>query len=650
MPAAATPRPAATPPRSKSPSPLGMVLVPPSPAAAAGWKSSAPSTPSGSFAVDIPPPPLPLPAGSPPPPAPVAWCAVVRHSSGDLLRRSSPCVALGDDGRTDSPQIGLRGSVSSPLHSPRAVQPASGSHTPPPAPAADDDERKLARRAKVAAELLATEQTYVRQLSKIIFVFAKPLKAVLEQEELDGLFANLPAIRSLHQALIGDLTERIQSWDDDTTVGDLFQEASRSFKLYKPYINNYEKALALHLSLLDKNPKYKQFVNDINYTEQLDGLSVDGFLILPVQRIPRYVLLIQELIKSTPESHADRPLLADAVEQLMGIADYINEMKRESEKKSKLQEVRSHWRDYEGNLNDNPERVFIRQIVAAGGPRGKQRLWLFSDILVITTHEHNDDGVFQYQVDLAACQVHSSATSPGTFVLQSPEVNLSGTADPEALASLDSQIARAKEARGQSCVSSSTNEGSDSDFRRKSFKALLSLAESEREFVLVLQKASKVAFVANQCGAVPAMLAGSFTEICQFLDQACVDHHKLHCALEARENAWSSSGTISDIFVEALPRLKAYAEFASLLNDFRQYLKDKISEESDGPLTALLVLLEKVPPRVREYCVVLGNVVKTAGNVPEAQDLSRVTLELESLVTSIFLLPLQQQQQQQQQQ
>jgi hypothetical protein len=35
------------------------------------------------------------------------------------------------------------------------------------------------------------------------------------------------------------------------------------------------------------------------------GLTLKAFLIMPIQRIPRYRLLLEDLVKNTPESHPD---------------------------------------------------------------------------------------------------------------------------------------------------------------------------------------------------------------------------------------------------------------------------------------------------------------------------------------------------------
>lgn len=56
-----------------------------------------------------------------------------------------------------------------------------------------------------------------------------------------------------------------------------------------------------------------------------------SLLINPIQRIPRYVLLLRELIKYTPPTHPDFPLLQSSLNGIKESADLINERKRVAE-------------------------------------------------------------------------------------------------------------------------------------------------------------------------------------------------------------------------------------------------------------------------------------------------------------------------------
>ena len=57
-------------------------------------------------------------------------------------------------------------------------------------------------------------------------------------------------------------------------------------------------------------------------------LQFESCLIVPVQRIPRYQLLIQDLIRSTPEEHQDYPKLISALAKINEIGNYVNEQQR----------------------------------------------------------------------------------------------------------------------------------------------------------------------------------------------------------------------------------------------------------------------------------------------------------------------------------
>ncbi|KAF8973748.1 hypothetical protein BDZ97DRAFT_1776622 [Flammula alnicola] len=66
-------------------------------------------------------------------------------------------------------------------------------------------------------------------------------------------------------------------------------------------------------------------------------LNLEGYLLLPVQRVPRYKLLLEELLRSTPPTYEymDDPL-DRALAEIALLANNMNEGKRESESRRKL--------------------------------------------------------------------------------------------------------------------------------------------------------------------------------------------------------------------------------------------------------------------------------------------------------------------------
>ncbi|KAJ7706473.1 hypothetical protein B0H17DRAFT_919499 [Mycena rosella] len=74
-------------------------------------------------------------------------------------------------------------------------------------------------------------------------------------------------------------------------------------------------------------------------------LNLEGYLLLPVQRIPRYRLLLEELLRSTPPTYEymDDPLDRSLAEISL-LANNMNEGKRESESRRKLVQWQSRIR------------------------------------------------------------------------------------------------------------------------------------------------------------------------------------------------------------------------------------------------------------------------------------------------------------------
>jgi hypothetical protein len=93
----------------------------------------------------------------------------------------------------------------------------------------------------------------------------------------------------------------------DIRLGDLFLQFGAFFKMYSQYAIGHTHATEL-LTTLANDPKHGVFHKWLK-EQQADttckGHSIHSLLIQPIQRIPRYQLLMKELLKYTPEGHPD---------------------------------------------------------------------------------------------------------------------------------------------------------------------------------------------------------------------------------------------------------------------------------------------------------------------------------------------------------
>lgn len=73
------------------------------------------------------------------------------------------------------------------------------------------------------------------------------------------------------------------------------------------------------------------------------AIALEGFLLLPVQRICRYPLMLKELLRHTPETHADHERIGSALLVMQDMAKQINQASRYKEEILRLQSSLDSW-------------------------------------------------------------------------------------------------------------------------------------------------------------------------------------------------------------------------------------------------------------------------------------------------------------------
>lgn len=143
------------------------------------------------------------------------------------------------------------------------------------------------------------------------------------------------------------------------------------------------------LSECKKQTKFKKFLDELKKKcHDIEHRGLEDYLIRPVQRIPRYYLLLQDLVKHTSKDHPDYANLASAAQKVQSVAEYMNVKKREAENIMKVTEIQEM---IEGDIEPlaKPHRRFVKEGQLQEVGKGTTRkvpvvLFLFNDMLVIT--------------------------------------------------------------------------------------------------------------------------------------------------------------------------------------------------------------------------------------------------------------------------
>jgi hypothetical protein len=79
---------------------------------------------------------------------------------------------------------------------------------------------------------------------------------------------------------------------------------------YRRYGMEYEAGMKLCEKEMQKNPDFKNVMQQLDeYVSTTTKLTFASYYITPIQRVPRYVILLRDLIKSTSERHKGNSII-----------------------------------------------------------------------------------------------------------------------------------------------------------------------------------------------------------------------------------------------------------------------------------------------------------------------------------------------------
>jgi len=187
---------------------------------------------------------------------------------------------------------------------------------------------------RVFEEVVATEETYQKNLSICVGVWIKPLLlrahsegCSISIEDAKIAASNLEEILNRQAPLLTALKERLANYNPNTTtIGDLFQEADW-LEPYVEYIQNWH----AQTKKVQEIKSRKDFPSAADNAAANPHMGLESYIIMPVSRVPRYLLLLVELQRCTPEDHPDHPLLTSALEVMRKKANMMNDALRRNE-------------------------------------------------------------------------------------------------------------------------------------------------------------------------------------------------------------------------------------------------------------------------------------------------------------------------------
>ncbi|KAG2378182.1 hypothetical protein C9374_008325 [Naegleria lovaniensis] len=269
-----------------------------------------------------------------------------------------------------------------------------------------ENEKDNLERENLAKEILDTERAYVTSIAKIIELYYYPLLKyvpnVLSDEDRSTIFNGLLGIYNLHKILVTDLEERVNEWRKDQKIADIFIKLHQTFKLYTSFSTKYEMAIEAFSKYKD-SPRFRNFLYIRRKDPFSKGEQLQSFLIKPIQRIPRYILLLKGLLKHTRDpKHPDFSDLVSAISITEEVATFLNNKIRERQYFYRMKSIS----DRLSGVSDliQPQRRYICEfdkLYASYDAIQNEEcvVFLFNDIFIHAVREKEPTGEHSHNKD-----------------------------------------------------------------------------------------------------------------------------------------------------------------------------------------------------------------------------------------------------------
>uniref|UniRef100_A0A7N6B6G0 Osteoclast-stimulating factor 1 n=1 Tax=Anabas testudineus TaxID=64144 RepID=A0A7N6B6G0_ANATE len=178
-------------------------------------------------------------------------------------------------------------------------------------------------------EIRQTEEKYSDTLESILQHFMKPLERFLDEQEIESIFINIEDLTHTHRGLLEEVRSSILSYGA-RNLYQVFLNYKERLLLYGRYCSQVEAATKQLDSLSNMREDIRMKLEECSKRANSGRFSLRDLLMVPMQRVLKYHLLLQELVKHTTDA-TDKENLRTALDAMRDLAQCVNEVKRDNE-------------------------------------------------------------------------------------------------------------------------------------------------------------------------------------------------------------------------------------------------------------------------------------------------------------------------------
>ncbi|CAI2729165.1 unnamed protein product [Schistosoma spindalis] len=258
----------------------------------------------------------------------------------------------------------------------------------------------LSKRRHAVKELIHVEKEYVNALTTLVNMYMIPLKQekILDDQQVDTIFFKVQELLMYHMSFLNTL----QMWELTNTVGDkLLDMFSREAvaMCYCTFVDNFSNSERTLETCWNTKSSFQKFC-EMKLRMNRNKLPLKALLVQPVQRIPRYELLIKRLLESTPKDYSDHALLVEAESAIHRLALRVNAVHAAGEDENIVDGIRLIEKLL-APATLTPTRQYVRHdIVSVEERKDPVCIFMFTDQIVFTVARRRGSQVIKKPIFL----------------------------------------------------------------------------------------------------------------------------------------------------------------------------------------------------------------------------------------------------------
>lgn len=169
------------------------------------------------------------------------------------------------------------------------------------------------RREQLINEIIVTEKVYQDKLDILADYYQPAIAPFVDKDTLKLFFGDdISVLIDTSVRVYVTTKEDSKFGPNDTVIGKTFLDAYDYILLLDPYVDNYLKALFKFYDIYHNDKEFKKKIQSVQRRTDTEFLAI---LRMPLERLVKYQVSLDEIIKNTPEWHEDYAYLKEITEK-----------------------------------------------------------------------------------------------------------------------------------------------------------------------------------------------------------------------------------------------------------------------------------------------------------------------------------------------